>query len=188
MQSITRLWSSGCLGKIVIMVAVAIAGSCACGALATGFGALLPDEFQTTAPSDASPSEPDMSVAPGVEPTGPEAIEPTQVEPNEADLAVFIVSTNLEENKLGITEDQLLSMENSKGSGVFVYVPETRYSGVERFILWLVLDGTAYPLNGATKGITPHLPWPREAPEEVWSQSQLDTFQATEAIEIVFGE
>ena len=188
MQSFNRLWSSGCLGKIAIVVGVAIVGSCACSGLIAGFGALVPDVPETSSPPEGIPEQPAIPAATAPESPTQADIEPTQIEPSEADLAVFIVSSNLEGNLLDIAGDQLLAMENPKGSGVFVYVPETRFSGVERFILWLVLDGTAYPLNGATKDVTPQLPWPREAAEEVWSQSQLDAFQATEAIEIVFEE
>ena len=188
MQSLTRLWSSGCLGKIAILAGVAIAGSCACGVLAAGFGAFLPDEPAISAPPSEILEQAAVPDATAVESPAQELIEPTQVEPSESDLAIFIVSSHLEGNLLGVSEDQLLAMENPKGSGILVYVPETRFSGVERFILWLVLDGTGYPLNGATKDVTPDLPWPRDAPEDVWSQTQLDPFQATEAIEIVFGQ
>ena len=188
MQSLNRLWSSGCLGKIAILIGVAIVGSFACGGLIAGFGALVPDVPDTSVPPGEFPEEPETESATALESPTQAVIEPTQIVLAEADLAVFIVSSSLEGNLLDIAGDQLLAMENPKGSGVFVYVPETRFSGVERFIFWLVLGGTAYPLNGATKDVTPQLPWPREAAEEVWSQSQLDPFQATEAIEIVFGQ
>ncbi len=69
-----------------------------------------------------------------------------------------------------------------------MFVPETSFFGVERYILWLVLEGTAYPLNGTTKDLTPDLPWPREAEGDVWAQSNLGQFQATEAIELDFGD
>ncbi len=63
----------------------------------------------------------------------------------------------------------LRTKPNPRGQGTFVYHPTTRFVGVERHLLWLVLDGKAYALNGASKDITPTLPWPREAEDTVWS-------------------
>ena len=68
-----------------------------------------------------------------------------------------------------------------------MYASQTRYSGVERFVIWLVIENRAFALNGATKNITPSLPWPREAPDDLWQRTGLDKFSATEAIRIVFG-
>lgn len=102
--------------------------------------------------------------------------------------AINVVANELDTNVLNIRIEDLLSKENPKGEGVFVYVEQTRFSGVERYIIWLVLDGTAYALNGATKDVVPSFLWPREAPEDTWSRTNLDMYQATEAIEIVFGE
>jgi hypothetical protein len=105
------------------------------------------------------------------------------------DPAIEVVAQTLGENKLGVTASHLHSLANPAGDGTFVYVPETRFHGVERYIIWLVLDGQAYPLNGATKGtVTPTLPWPREASEAHWARTGLDPYTATGAIKIVFGE
>lgn len=92
-------------------------------------------------------------------------------------------------NKLGIKPEDLRALPNPRGKGTFVYSPNTRYSGVERLVIWLVLDNEAFPLNGATKGsVTPSLPWPREAPEEQWSATGLDPYSPSEALKIVFGD
>jgi uncharacterized membrane protein len=93
--------------------------------------------------------------------------------------------------KFGITSDDLREKRNPKGSGTFVYAPQTSYSdsgySFERQVVWLVLDGYAYPLNGATKDVTPELKWPREADETTWEKSGLNPYSPTEALEIVFG-
>ncbi len=104
------------------------------------------------------------------------------------DPAVEVVAAHLSTNKLGIEASALKSRPNPNGEGTFVYVPETRFHGVERKVIWLVIDGQAYPLNGATKGsVTPGLPWPREAPEALWARTRLSPYMASEAIGIVFG-
>ena len=98
-----------------------------------------------------------------------------------------VVSKALGVNKLGVDSSDLREMANPKGDGAFVYVPQTRFYGVERYVLWMVIDGRAYPVNGATKNITPTLQWPREAPDDLWKRTGFSPFLATEAIEIVFG-
>ena len=88
---------------------------------------------------------------------------------------------------LGVVASDLHTKPNQVGDGTFVYVPETRFSGVERYLLWMVLDGKAYPINGESKNVTPSLSWPRDAPDDVWSKTRLSPSSATHAIEIVFG-
>ena len=99
-----------------------------------------------------------------------------------------VVASALGSNELGITASDLREKPNPKGDGVFVFVPQTRFSGVERFVIWMVIDGEAYPLNGATKNVTPKLKWPREASDSIWQRTNIDRFLATEAIKIVFGK
>ncbi len=89
---------------------------------------------------------------------------------------------------LPVSATDLRTKPNARGQGTFVYHPRTRFSGVERHLLWLVLDNRAYALNGATKDVTPSLPWPREAEEAVWRRTGLDKYSATEAIRLVFTE
>ncbi len=102
--------------------------------------------------------------------------------------AIKIVAHALGSNKLGITANDLREKPNPKGDGVLVFVPQTRFSGTERFIIWMVIDEQAYPLNGATKNLTPNLKWPREVPDTIWERTYLNPFMANEAIEIVFGK
>ena len=78
-------------------------------------------------------------------------------QPSESNHTV-VVSRDLGINELGIEASHLSEMPNPKGEGTFVYVPQTRYSGVERYVIWLVIEDRAFALNGATKNITPSLP------------------------------
>jgi len=102
--------------------------------------------------------------------------------------SIQVVAGAIGSNKLNITLSDLQEKPNPKGEGIFVYVPQTQFNGVERFVIWMVIDGQAYPLNGATKDVTPSLIWPREAPESVWQTTGISPYVATEAIEIVFGQ
>lgn len=97
-----------------------------------------------------------------------------------------IVSGFLGGNNLGIAPEDLAEKANPQGEGTFVYVPQSRFSGVERFLIWVVIDGQAYPLNGATKNITPSLVWPREALDATWEKTGVNRFAATESIDFVF--
>jgi len=104
--------------------------------------------------------------------------------------AIGVVAPSLG-GKFGITSADLREKRNPKGGGTFVYAPQTSFwafgRSLERQILWLVLDGYAYPLNGTTKNVTPELKWPREADETTWEKSGLNPYSPSEALEIVFG-
>lgn len=101
--------------------------------------------------------------------------------------AVRLVSAAIESNKLNVTPNDLKSKKNPKGDGVFVYVPQTRYSGVERYVIWMSVDSKAYALNSPSKMVTPSLPWPRDADETTWNKTGINKYNgASEAIEIVF--
>jgi len=91
-------------------------------------------------------------------------------------------------NKLGVTASDLRSKRNPKGDGTFVYVPRTDYSGVTRNLVWLVLDGKAFALNGPSKTATPSVSFPRDADEAAWTRTGLNKYSATEAINLVWGE
>jgi len=80
-------------------------------------------------------------------------------------------------NKFGLTSTMFRSIENPDGSGGFVFVPEFRVKGTEytRKVIWFVLDGKVYCLNGATKGsVTPNRPYPREDPDADWASTGHD--------------
>ena len=106
---------------------------------------------------------------------------------DELSQAIEIVAEYLGPNELGIEKRDLVSMDNPKGDGTFVYVKQTRFSGVERFIIWLVLDETAYALTGAAESVIPPLDMPRLAGLTAWAPTGLGQFEATVAMEIVFG-
>jgi len=89
---------------------------------------------------------------------------------------------------LDINSNDLQAIKNPVGEGIFVYIPQTEFYGVERFFLWMVIDNNAYAINGATKDLTPLLNFPRDADEKVWEKTGLNKYSASEAIEIVFNE
>jgi hypothetical protein len=74
-----------------------------------------------------------------------------------------LVIRHIEPNKLGVGGREFRVKRNPVGKGCFVYDPRTRFSGVKRNLVWLVLDeDTAYALNSPGKMVTPALKWPRE--------------------------
>lgn len=100
--------------------------------------------------------------------------------------AIGTVAASIGPNKLGIERNDLRAKPNPMGDGMFVWVIKTRFNGVQRLLIWVVLEGTAYPLNGSTKSITPGLPWPREANPTIWKRTGLNPFAAEEALRFVF--
>lgn len=62
-------------------------------------------------------------------------------------------------NKLGVSRSDLEVIDNPKGDGYIVYVPETRFSGIERYLIWVVVDDKAYKTNSPSNMVTPDLPW-----------------------------
>jgi hypothetical protein len=98
-----------------------------------------------------------------------------------------VVILALQPNKLKVGGAEFKTKPNPKGVGVFVYDPRTRFNGVQRNLVWLVIQDEAYPLNGTSKTLTPGLKWPREVEPKLWKQTGLDPYSATEAIKIVFG-
>src|SRR5688572_6066929 len=81
-------------------------------------------------------------------------IESSEQSADEAN-ALRFVSAAIESNKLNVTPNDLKTKKNPKGDGVFIYVPQTKYFGVERYLIWVVLDSKAYALNSPTKMVTP---------------------------------
>lgn len=55
----------------------------------------------------------------------------------------------------------LLSVPNPRGEGDFVFSDRSRFYGVRRFYVWVVLDGEAFPLNGSSMDVSLNLRWPR---------------------------
>jgi len=109
---------------------------------------------------------------------------PTTQEGNKE--AINIVSSEIVETELNIDTLKLKTVQNPKGGGEFVFYPETTFSGVERYLIWLVIDNQGFALNSPSKEATPNLPFPREADNQLWERTNLDKYQTTEAIEFVF--
>lgn len=92
-------------------------------------------------------------------------------------------------NPWAMSATDLAVMENPKGEGQFVYIPQVQERlGRPANLLWVVVGGQAYAVNGPSKNLTPGLTWPREAPEGVWNTTGLDPFIATDTIRLVFGD
>lgn len=90
-------------------------------------------------------------------------------------------------NKLKVAGREFITKQNPKGEGTFVYDPRTRFSGIQRNLMWIVLGETAYALNGPSKMLTPSLPWPREAKPGEWEKTGLALALSTDSKEIIFG-
>ena len=120
----------------------------------------------------------------------PDDLESPSTEPQQSntDQAVQVVANHIGgENKLNIDSGDLRGMENPRGEGAIVYVPQTRFYGVQRYVVWVVADEKAFALNSPSKMTTPSLPWPREAHYTTWSKTGFDTYgSASEVIDIVF--
>jgi hypothetical protein len=74
----------------------------------------------------------------------------------------FVIS-KIEPNKLKVGGAEFRVKRNPAGNGCFVYDPRTSFSGVERKLVWWVVnENTAYAVNAPSKLITPAMKWPRE--------------------------
>lgn len=91
-------------------------------------------------------------------------------------------------NNLKVGGAEFRTKDNPKGEGVFVYDPRTTFNGVQRYLIWIVLDDEAYPLNGPSKMLTPGLKWPRDVAGKTWEKTGLSPYSATEATSIIFGD
>ncbi len=94
--------------------------------------------------------------------TEPRSTTQQQVDPSR------IIAKMIAGNRLAITGDDLKTLSNPNGAGHFVYVPQTRFYGVERLFIWFVNGGHVVKLNGATHTLTPNVPYPRSADYDIW--------------------
>lgn len=61
--------------------------------------------------------------------------------------------------------------------------------GVKVYLMWLVVDSEAFPLNGMTKPLTPSLRWPRKVDQSVWEKTGLSPLSSgVDARRVLFGE
>lgn len=151
---------------VTLLVGVVV--FCACG-------------IHSKAPSDATQNSANTSSASASTESSQQSTEEVK--------AVRLVSGSVESNKLNVTSNDLKAKKNPKGDGVFVYVPQTRFLGIERYVIWMVVDSKGYALNSPSKMVTPSLPWPRDADEATWNKTGINKFNgASEAIDILFGK
>ena len=103
--------------------------------------------------------------------------------------SISLVARAMTPNKLDVGENELLAKKNPTGEGTFVYVPRTQFEGVERQIIWIVVDGKAYAISGPAKMITPTLLTPADANDLNWAKTGLNKTSAEQdAAKIVFAE
>lgn len=86
-----------------------------------------------------------------------------------------LIARTFDNNKFNVTNGDLSYLPNPKGAGIFVYIAETNYYGVERNFLWFANAGKIVKLNGATHALSPYLQWPIEAPVEIWDRTGLSS-------------
>lgn len=77
-------------------------------------------------------------------------------------------------NQFGKTHSDLRVRANARGRGKFVYVPAFKIAGHERWLLWFVLDGQAFALNGPAITVSPSLPRPLDRPLADWDSTGSD--------------
>jgi len=101
---------------------------------------------------------------------------------------IYQISSELEYNQteIKLNPGDFKYLENPIGEGIFIYEPETRFFGVERFFIWVYLDNNIYVVNGATRGVTPNFPVARDVPYEVWKLTKLSPYPAVDLIGYIF--
>lgn len=113
------------------------------------------------------------------------------VSTNEEFEAIEVVRSSIDpNNKLGVgTSNVLKTMMNPKGEGFIVFAEQTQYTELqaERFLVWLVVNDTAYPCNGATMNICSGLSWYDEAEPSIWETAGWGQYERG-IIDLVFGE
>ena len=165
-QTIDKILVTRVHGKLLLLTGILIFWGC-------GIHSKSPSDRSQNSPTAPSPSSSTVS---------------SQQTTEEVD-ALRLISGSVESNKLNVKSSDLKAKKNAKGAGVFVYVPQTSFSGVERYVIWMVVDSNGYALNSPSKMVTPSLAWSRDADEATWKKTGINKFNgASEAIDIVFGK
>lgn len=130
---------------------------------------------------------PDVSAAHDIAPQAlPELSRPSLSESQQDAVDAVTAAFDLD-NKLGVRLDDLRVKDNPNGEGSIVYVERTNFFGLERYVVWMVVDSSAFALNSPSQMVTPSLPWPREAKDGVWEKTGIDKFSgASEVIKMIF--
>lgn len=100
-----------------------------------------------------------------------------------------VLKSSLAGNHLSVSVADLQEIQNPDGEGFFVYSASTQFSGTERLLVWFAKGGEVVALNGATNGITPDLPYPRDTALSFWEGTGLSRSNATsKGLSIVFDK
>ena len=92
-------------------------------------------------------------------------------------------------NPWRLSAADLVVVDNPNGAGEIVYIRQVQERlGQPVNLLWVVVAGRGYAVNGPSKNMTPELQWPREAPDRVWETTGLDKYSATDTIRLVFEQ
>jgi hypothetical protein len=103
--------------------------------------------------------------------------------------AIDLVGRAMVPTELKVEVNDLVAKKNPVGEGTFVYVPRTEFSGVERHVIWIVMDGKAYALTGPAKLLTPTLTTPAQATDTEWADTGVNRLNAEQdAVKIVFDK
>lgn len=92
----------------------------------------------------------------------------------------ILVFQHLSGNRYGFRREDLKVRPNPYGEGVFVYIPEVEIAGYKRWFYWFVKGNKVVVLNGATNGLTPKLPYPRDTSYTLWHNTGLSVRDVTE--------
>ena len=102
---------------------------------------------------------------------------------------ISILAPLLAGNLSSVEAGDLRVRPNPYASGRFVYAPKTRcfdFSVLRKFI-WFVKDDNALKLTGATHALTPSLPFPFDAPLDLWDGTGLSASSVnTRGLKLVF--
>lgn len=101
--------------------------------------------------------------------------------------AIDLVSAAMVPTELNLEANSLRAMKNPVGEGTFVYAPQTKFSGVERHVIWLVHNDTPYALTGAASLATPKFKTAAAATDAAWARTGINKNMAEQdAVKIVF--
>ena len=135
--------------------------------------------------------EPAAPAAPRVTVVTPPAATPVVVQPADGRFIdpLDLVGAMLTPNPMGYTVKDLVARKNPNGEGTFVYAPRVMGAPPERRVVWLVLDGRVYAVNGAASVLTPSFATPAIVDDTLWARTGFNRLNAEqEAVRIVFIE
>jgi hypothetical protein len=100
---------------------------------------------------------------------------------------IDLIASKMASTELDIAAHDLRARKNPTGKGTLVYVPRTQFHGVERHVIWIVVEGKAFALTAPAKMATPDLPMARDADDTTWTKTGIDKLNSErDAVKIVF--